>query len=281
MSGYFEMARATYLENWPAELLRLSFASTFLSLGDHEVDALLGLCDAVQYGEKVTVNQPALERLAGRISSAAARYPFGVFVRLGSRSPKDAWLGYEAGFRCIGDLAGRRALDLFAQSERIYEDLHLAKENHYRPVVVVREWKDIPAFEEWRVLVRGRRIIGASQYDYHREYPPDAADLGSVRAAIDHYWGTELRAALPLDDVVADLWVNRRTVSPPHRSGRSGPRVVRWTVKLVEINPFFDMTDPCLFAWRDIDQWSKAEPYEIRIVAGANLATACSAPKLS
>lgn len=265
MNEYFETVRPTYMENWPGELLRLSFASSFIPLEAIEVDAILGLCDAVQYGEKVTVNKSTLAKLARRIGRAAARYPFGVFVRLGSRSPKDAWLGHDQGFRCTGEMAGNHALDLFAQSERIRDDLWLAKANHYRPNVVVREWKEIPTHEEWRVMVRGRRIIGISQYDYHKPYRADGPDLESVRAAIEHHWATALRAALPIDDVVADLWVNRRVVSPAHRVAR-GPEVVRWTVKLVEINPLFDMTDPCLFTWREIEQWSQREPYEIRVV---------------
>jgi len=24
-----------------------------------------------------------------------------------------------------------------------------------------------------------------------------------------------------------------------------------WEVKLLEVNPFFEMTDPCMFAWKD------------------------------
>jgi hypothetical protein len=264
VTDYWDAVRPTYIEQWPRELLALSFASAFLPLAPHEVDALIGYCDVVSSGAENVLDEPTLRLIESRIAGAAVAYPFGAFVRLGSRSPKDAYTGHLEGFRCQGPEAGERAVRMFAESERIHDDLWLARERGYQPVVVVREFATIPSHEEWRVFVRGKRIVGVSQYDHLHPYPTDAADLGSVRAAIDHYWGTQLRAALPMRDVVADLWVHRRPVGGSHRRGCS--QVVQWSTKLIEINPFLNFTDPCLFDWRELDQAPPVDPYEIRVV---------------
>jgi len=44
---------------------------------------------------------------------------------------------------------------------------------------------------------------------------------------------------MPENNVVFDVYLRRRT----------SENEVAWEVKLLEINPYFNLTDPCLYNW--------------------------------
>jgi hypothetical protein len=254
MNPYFDLAKPTYLENLPDELLRLSFATVFLPLSEVEVENLLGMYDLYN-GEAASVDVKITEALARRIDQAIGQFPHGGFVKLGSRSPKDSYQAHCFGLCC---LTGQDALGLLTASERVADDLHLAQSENYTPNLCVREWLDIPWHEEFRVFIRDRQVIGVSQYDYtqsYPSYPKDGSDPESIRWAIDTFFERYLEPALHLDTVIADVWLRCKFHG----------NTCTWGCKLIELNPFGNWTDPCLMSWRDVEVWSKAEPYEVRL----------------
>jgi hypothetical protein len=179
-----------------------------------------------------------ISAIRARIDSAVGRFPKGVFIRLGSRSPKDSWIGHEKGFRCLD---GGRAIEvLLGLSERVTDDLLLAIKEKYPPHIFVREWIDIPKWAEFRCFCRGKKLVGVSQYNYLDAHMPEIEEnMDSIKWAIELFFD-DFRQATHLDDVVFDVFVVKRT------SGNA----TNWQVKLLEINPFFEHTDPCLFDWR-------------------------------
>ena len=251
---HIDLAKPTYIENWGQKLVHLSFATTEIPLTAGQMEELCKAAHCYQWGEGEAPDEGVLAGLATQIGDAIRQYPKGAFVRLGSRSPKDAWAGHEEGFRC---LEGDKAIALLRQSERVLDDLEMALHANYRAHVVVREWRDIPPGHEYRAFVKGKKIVGLSQYDYFHHYPEEHREAAAVRWAVDQF-APRLMDALHLDDCIADLWVRRR-----------GPaRSRQWEVKLIEINPWGHWTDPCLFDWRTVDGWSQADPYEIRYPEG-------------
>jgi len=252
MSEYFDAVRPTYIEAWPSELMRLSFATKLLPLHPCEVECLRRICHLTQYNEGEQPDKMVLGELRARLDAGLAEFPSAAFVRLGSRSPKDSWAAREGRFRY------RYADDVlywFAESERIYEDLCLAQSEAYTPYIALREYKMIDPAAEFRCFIKGGRIVAVSQYDHFQHFPRMAAEAESIRWAIDSFQPL-LRDALHVNPVVVDLWVRQRC--RPHSNE------VEWSVTLVEINPYFVMTDPCLFDWRDEADWSQAQPYELR-----------------
>lgn len=276
--NYFDRVKPTYLENWPADLCRLSIAQADVPLTLAEARDL-GL-SIIELGEmfvplseeqarqqkaaeqwsrdkmwqhkggpdpgprvsppKVVWARPDISGIRGRVTEAAGKFPRGAFVRLGSRSPKDAWSWGRAEPRVVageGDPL-RYFLDC---SERTAEDLKMALENDYPPHIFVREWVEIPAWAEFRCFMKGRGLVGVSQYYYHSTFPEVAARDGSlIEWGIRTFFETRFRRASHLDDVVFDVLV---------KIGGT-PRDRHVEVVLLEVNPFFEMTDPCLFTWK-------------------------------
>lgn len=246
MSDYFDHVRPTYLENWPAELCRLSIA---------QVDVPLTVIEAAQLGANIMElgeqfvpaggTVPDITAIRERVQAAVSKFPSGAFVRLGSRSPKDAWIGHRLGFRITAD--GKPHGDplrlLLDCSERIADDLLLAIANGYAPHIFVRQWLDFPPWAECRCFIRGRNLVGISQYNYlHHEVFPEIAEHESlIRWGIGLFFERDFRPASHLDDVVMDV------ICFVRRIGNESSI----EVKLLEINPFGQFTDPCLFDWRN------------------------------
>lgn len=236
MTSYFDRVKPTYIEAWPQALCSLSLA---------QVDIPLSVEDAIALGTNILelyelFPKPWHRDISGirdRVADAVHKFSKGAFIRLGSRSPKDAWT---SGRRCS---TGSRALEiLLGGSERIQEDLQLAIENHYEPHIFVREWVDLEPWQEFRCFMKGRQLAGISQYHYlDGPIKEILENKASIDWAIGQFFSSQFKNACHLDDVVFDVIVNMREVGEDRM----------WTVKLLEINPFFELTDPCLFDWRN------------------------------
>jgi Fic family protein len=178
-----------------------------------------------------------LKALEKKITEKIKYFPRGAFIRLGSRSPKDS---YEAHQRKYCYHAGQEAVKALCDSERVHDDLWLARSNDYTPYIVVREWVIIQPWQEFRCFVRGRKLVGISQYNYlnHEVFSEiiDNADRieWTLRKKIE-----QVAPLLLLDDIVVDLVYKAKGI---------GNTIVN-TAILLEVNPYSPYTDPCLFNW--------------------------------
>jgi D123 len=228
--GYFDQVLPTYLENWPTELAKRSVRQAGLTLSVEEAAALgtniveLFECFEQPWARDITSIH---ERLAGLFRN----FPGGAFVRLGSRSPKDALYRKHKSLRVYN--ADDALSLLLGASERIMDDLLLAIAKNYRPSIFVREWLDTPPWTEFRCFMKQRTLVGISQYFYRTAYPPLLAGASEIEAAIRDFFPV-FEETCHIQDVVFDVVVQ------PSAS---------WEVTLVEINPYFELTDPCLFHW--------------------------------
>ena len=230
--AYFNRVRPTYIENWPAELSRLSIAQVDVPLSLEETANLLDMVGDWESAEKRG------SWILPRLDDAVSKFPDGAFVRLGSRSPKDSFAFYRSGGKC---LSGLQSLIALVDSERVMQDLSLAEDNGYAAHVFLRQWINLEPWQELRCFMRGRRLVGISQYNYLNKdrFPELAERAGSVEWAVRDLFFPRFRDASHLDDVIFDVFLLRKT------SGNE----VAWEVKILEVNPMFEMTDPCLFSW--------------------------------
>jgi len=240
--SYWDIVRPTYIENWPPELCRLSIAQVDVPLTLAEAEAIgASMCELYEMFPK-----PHMRDLTGirkRVDEAVKKFPRGAFIRLGSRSPKDSAIAMHRSFRCRN---GKEALEvILGVSERMMEDLLLALEMKYPPHVFLREWIDIPKWCEFRCFMRDRELVGVSQYHYFEWCPQAGKNRDGIRWAIDQFFPS-FKEASHLDTVIFDVVVKHHGYIHPHER----VRVSEWSVKLLEINPFFEHTDPCLFDWR-------------------------------
>jgi hypothetical protein len=236
---YWDEVVPTYIENWPVGVCALSIAQADIPLTIEEAKRLGA--NLIEYGECFDAKwYGPIDDIRDRVTRAVERFPFGAFIRLGSRSPKDSFLGYREGFKVeVGTDPLRFLVDA---SERIYEDLILAIQHNYAPHIFVREWVTIPRWAEFRCFMDHRTLVGISQYHYlgHECFSEITDDPEYIRWSINQFFPV-FRKASHLDSVVFDVFIKTAT--------RDNTR--KTEVKLIEINPYFEMTDPCLFAWND------------------------------
>jgi hypothetical protein len=240
--NFWDASRPTYIENWNPALYALTMAQVDVPLTVDEAKRLG--TNITEFGsifcEQFAMQVSDISDIRARVAAAVDAMPNGAFVRLGSRSPKDSWLGHVDGFRVMpGSDPLRFMLDA---SERIYEDLLLAIQHDYPPHIWGRQWITIPPWSEFRCFMQGRKLVGISQYNYLQGavFREIVRDHDAIQWVIGDQFFPSFRDASHLDDVVFDVWVKTHTM-------RDNTRI--WEVKLVEINPFGPLTDPCLFAW--------------------------------
>ena len=243
MSAYFELIKPTFIENWPQGLTCRSIAQADVPLTVAEARALGS--NSIDYGEAFGP-MADISGIRAKVESAVARFPRGAFVRLGSRSPKDSWQAHREGSMLVRANRQGESSDplrfLLDASERIYEDLTLAIQENYAPHIFVREWLEIPKWSEFRCFMRDRKLVGVSQYFYRDGvFPKITGEAEFIFWIINNFFA-EFGFLCHLNDVVFDVIVKRK----PHSEHQ-----IVWEIKLLEINPFCEMTDPCLYSWNN------------------------------
>ena len=194
-SPHFTAESLTFLENWPAALSELSIAQVDIPLSRQDIFAIgTNMIDWFVASGETTVDPSCLIQ---RLDDAIKAFPNGAFVRLGSRSPKDAFVRPEQ-FRVR---SGAEAFTvLMAGSERIYSDLQAALTFEYTPHIFLREWMDIPKCSEFRCFMRDRQLVGISQYFYRHQFSEIADDKNRIREAIEEFF-VKFKTVCHLDTV--------------------------------------------------------------------------------
>ncbi|KAJ7274644.1 hypothetical protein C8J57DRAFT_1177578 [Mycena rebaudengoi] len=199
----------------------------------------------------------------------------GCFMKLSSRSPKDAAARsgvFEAYYsRAVVDPQGKlRDLDeqeklrvlcesegaalRFADaasviralilSERVWQDMTLAFRHpeSWQQNIILRKWEPVPIDMEFRTFISNGRMTAISQYAYQLHSPRlnDTAYLPSVLAVIRDLYATigPIIEAQGFERCVLDLGV-----IPPANNEET------WRATLIEMNPFEETTDGALFSW--------------------------------
>lgn len=211
---WYERIGPTLIDQWPPDVLALSMPTKFVRFPMDCLDALF---------EPGSWPHPGIDALAAELDAAMGwdRH----FIRLNSRSPKDAPWPFEVPATC----SGKEAVGLLAASERVMEDLIQFNYLPEQPALIcLREF--VPGMRtsrEFRCFVRDGELIAVSHYDYHN--PVQAPEDGgqAIREKIEAWFKAELRPRLHLQTVVFDVFLD-------------------WSgnVMLIELNPY-GLSDPC------------------------------------
>lgn len=217
----------TLIDQWPADVLALSAPTIFVPapveqmlelFGDDPPGALLGVADlAAELDAKL-----GWERR---------------FIRLNSRSPKDALWPLQVPVTC----SGREALLMMGNSERVLDDLIEFKYVPEQPALIcLRQFNSgIRPEREYRCFVRDGEMIAVTHYDYLNPRPAPEDGGRAIRAAIDAYFRDTLKPRLHMDTVVFDVFI-----------GWDGD------IGLIELNPY-GRSDPCwLGSYEEVERFS-------------------------
>jgi hypothetical protein len=228
----FKESIPTFIESWPMALRELSMKSFDVPLNHREVCAL---------GSNIIELFEFFPKPAGQdISDITKRIDYAIkngikgsaFVKLGSRSPKDSWYGHKHGFKVNG---GAGAIKLLTDvSERIMEDLLESIRNDYIPRIWVRQWVDIPKWSEFRCFVYKGELIGISQYFYNEYFEEIDNHINWIKDSIVNIYHETIKPACHLDTYIYDVYFDKLNM-------------ISCVIRLIEINPFIDFTDFCLY----------------------------------
>lgn len=254
---------------------------------DHTVGAMTRKLSLAEVGALVAAWGDASEIARNRTLTQLARDVdeiidgSAVFVKLGSRSPKDVtwlhertmdryrelvhespenedrnqhlmWL-YRGQIDCLRVNSFREAMELLGQSSRVLFDLQLDLlcPNDLRSTMIVRPWLEIPLAAEWRGFMYGRQLRALSQYFTHLYFPSLAASVDTVAKRITQFFADVVEPRLPVDlhNAVIDFIVL------PDR------------VLLLEVNQYAHSTGPGLFDWVEDESILRdgSDPIEVRV----------------
>ena len=216
---WLERVQPTLIDQWPAELAALSIPTKMVKL---DVDAVWEALCAVHDGKGIA---PVLRDLAAELDAEMDWNR--KFVRLNSRSPKDAIWPFEV----PAMISGKEAVSMMLSSMRVMDDLMEFKWVSEQPAYVcLRDWVyDFRTECEYRCFVKDGKLIAVTHYDYTKPFRAPEDGGKELRQRIDKWFAETLSPTLPIQTVVFDIHANRDG-----------------TFLLIEINPY-GRSDPCHF----------------------------------
>jgi hypothetical protein len=227
------------IERWYAALgPELTFPTAFVEVLSTEAKAL-----GTVYGERCLGRRSAsaaenerVGELRDRIQEAMDSLGGGFFVRLSSRSPKDAAMPtreaferevirrteadggsydvmdaaingsmrafFEVGLQSLQVLDASAAIKLFTHSERVHRDLHDADTAGALEgmKVAIRRWEpELRQEYEFRAFVRSGKLTAISQYNPYCYYPDQVAARDAICAKLENYWQSQAARAVSLN----------------------------------------------------------------------------------
>lgn len=215
------------------------------------------------------------------------QFPNGGFVRLSTRSPKDAVFSIRGGIKvkqlvkqyytspensmhafvksiqkAMKVTCAKEAIELLVHSKRMVEDIVMAKlfmdeSNPWNLQLVLREWSDdLDASFEFRAFVFDNQFTACTQYNSLCAVPAMIANREIISKNIQHYFATIVQPILvqqKLQTYTIDFAVNPNDFSQ---------------IKIIELNYPPPEAGQALFDWENAKDKHIIEkgPYEFRIL---------------
>lgn len=210
----------TFIEHWPAALAALSMPHSGIVMAESDARLMAGCAE-----HRVVTSGMFSAPLVSWVEQVVQRWDEGAFFRLGGRSfvvpgrPPVPIRRVDTALQLLS-MPGDRAARMAARCVLAGRPLWL----------FARQWRAMAYHEEFRLVVRNRRVTAASQLHHQQcfaELPAVASEVARRIVA----FSARLGEALHLNDVVADVWM------PVRADTRD---------ELVELNPLMSITGKAL-----------------------------------
>ncbi|GKV94873.1 regulator [Pectobacterium aroidearum] len=219
--------KETFIEKWPENILKLSFKSVGVEVSEKDAISIGARTDDfIMTSEKFECH-PFSDLFLEDIRYGLSVIEHPVFLRFGGVSYHE-----ETCTRIESEVDVIRQLS--TSSRRVASYLLDCLQSSTPVWLYLREWCDIPRWGEFRCFIRDRRVIGVSQYHCMEYFPFLKEKENEIRLQLIAFL-QKLLPVLHVDSVVAD-------VAMMYQGGE-------FSTVLIELNPFIQRTDACLFSW--------------------------------
>ena len=280
---YYRMMKETYFEAYYDQIEDFTFKSVILPMTLEDTQALMDAYTMYMDGTDKEVDLSVVDAKIDKgiaLIREKAKKDCKVFVRLSSRSPKDAIYHlesfpnlireklssfanggedlysklhafYMASTEIMAVSNGREATDLMRRSNRIQGDMEEAVKNSEPMNLIIREFVHFPVKNELRGFVHKGVFTALTQYNNLAYFPEHKESKAEVEEKVKSFVKVFIKAMESvLDSFVMDIVVDD--------DGK---------VWVVEVNPFGEMAGSCLFEWsRDRAILMGREQFQFRIV---------------
>ena len=248
-----EQERLCHREYWPNALDALAGQFPRIDVSNDDAFAIGTFTEKFRVEHAVD----AVERISDELLDEIMEY----------LSDERDWLKLQLGFRSWSmsvrarDKKILRAVIQDSHTKRA-QFIHDCLEQGETVALFLSPSQNLPPWSEFRLFIRDRRVIGVSQYHHQDAYPEIQENLAAIKASMIPF-SEELIAALHIDTVAADVFVEPQADCD-------------FKTTLIELNPFIQRTDPCLYSWRnggDFDggiryRTARYNPYQNTTIAG-------------
>lgn len=275
----FKISNETNIENWYESLKSYTMKTQFIPISIKLANALIHYYEQSNGEGKLSAEEKVLlENLKEQINNVIENLyrSRGAFIRLSTRSPKDSRIARNKTEKIFqeelkkgkGDensrllaivkssilglkvVSGKEAMELLLSGKRVYEDiisaLEFSKTVKFEQKIFIREWIDIPIEMEFRGFVYKKNLNAISQYYHYCYFSNLSKHIPTIKKRIKDFYNS-IKDQISFDSFIIDF------------------AVLKDRVILIELNPFFLGTDPCLFSWKTDRNIFEKGLFEFRI----------------
>lgn len=279
---YYRLMKETYFEKYYEQIEDFTFKSVIMPLTLEDIKTMY---DANMEFETSKKTELDMTNIAQKIDEGIDKIrkqtnsDCEVFVRLSSRSPKDAIYHleefpglykqklqelenqedlfsklhafYKASTGVMSVSSGVKATELMRKSSRIQGDLKVCLDAGETMNLVIREFVQFPVKNELRGFVHNGVFTALTQYNNLAFFPDHLGTKNVVEQKVKELMEQFIRAMKDvLKSFIVDIVLDNQ--------GKA------W---VVEVNPFGELAGSCLFGWsKDREVLMGDKPFEFRIV---------------
>jgi hypothetical protein len=223
-----EKVREADLEQWYDALKNFTYETQFVEITLEEGKAMHDLYEARMTGKNLEKEELIIEKVIQKLQATMDKFPDGSFVKLSSRSAKDASVASKRTIAIFKELlekienptmnqkliainrahilalqltSAKEVMDMFLGSERINSDLDLALQfsSTWSQHFIVRKFVPIPIEFEFRAFVVNNQLRGMCQY-YHYIYFPTLVENKEKISNLILQKFEEMKETVPIRD---------------------------------------------------------------------------------
>jgi hypothetical protein len=233
MLGLHPKWRSTFMEHWPEEVCALGPPAEQVTVSEQDRLAIGSRTQAFREMFELDELPQFTSEFKNEVDEKIASFPSGIHARLGGCSFKKPGHFQKAPiFNCR-----QLAPHILQENPRVAGLLASSLQNNFEVGLFMRPWREISPWTEFRLFMKSRAFVGASQYFHRTDFTEIEANAKPIATALIDF-ADQFLTVSHLEDAIVDVFVEQT-------------ENYNWQAVLLDINPLIWRSDPCLFSWQN------------------------------